>query len=329
MWHDEQALSALQDDLPEKVSSEREETSDGTPILILQTGDVEALGSAALPELDGYDAFPSFEFIHGHLRPAADEASWIDIFGNHDTWPGTYPPMRWRYRAINRERIASVPGLEGPWPDVNPFGPGPTGIPVIVARVNTVSRTLLEETLASGTVSDHPPQGLTSDDVIADLAAQLAPWSDRPAVRIAVMHHRPHPFDTTLGKELTTGWLEGGAELAERLSQLGVQLVIAGHRHKLDPSRDVEGAAPGRQPPLRPPTVQLVAESPTQDSVAPPDDETEYGEFGDLSFSRYRLRATGSTTFAVERTVLGYTEIGGTAFSQDTSATVFGELPLV
>jgi hypothetical protein len=323
MWHNEEALAALRQDLPETVLREREEAPVGTPILVLQTGDVEALGSAAPAEVDGYDAFPSFAFLHQELRTATGADFWSDIYGNHDTWPGTYPAMRWRHRAINRARIASVPGIEGPWPDLVEAGIGPTGIPVVVARVNTVSRTLLEETLASGIVCDHPPQDITRDAVIDDVAAQFAPWQGRPAVRIVALHHPPHPFETTLGQELTTGWLEGGAELAQRLSQLGVQLVIAGHRHKLDPPRDAP-EAPASQPPLRPPTVQLVAESPTQDSVRPVDDNTEYDALEGLSFCRYRLWANG-TTFAVERTIFNYSEIGGAVFSPEISATLLFE----
>lgn len=235
--------------------------------------------------------------------------------------------MRWRHRAINRRRIATIPGLEGPWPDAVAVGSSPGGIPVVVARVNTVSRTLLEETLASGRVSDHPPRGASLEAVVDELVAQLKPWTAAPALRILVLHHPPHPFGTTPGKELTTAVLEDGDVLADRLRELRVQLVVAGHRHKLDPAYDVANGQASAQPPLRRPTVQLVAESPTQDSVAPTDDETDYDELlQPNSFCRYRLWAE-DTILAVERTVFRYTDGTGT-FSPGASATVFEGISL-
>lgn len=71
MWHNEEALKTLLDELPEEVAREREETSDATPVFLLQTGDVEALGSAASLGVDGHAAFPSFAFVHQQLRPAS------------------------------------------------------------------------------------------------------------------------------------------------------------------------------------------------------------------------------------------------------------------
>jgi hypothetical protein len=329
MWHNSEALHALREDLAEQVANEQRDEPD-TPVVVLQTGDVEALGSAAPPEKFGYDAFPSFAFLHNELRDsiANGGVSWLDIFGNHDTWPGAYPPMRVRHRAINRERIATVPGLEGPWPGPVEGFQGPTGVPVVIARINTVSRSLLGETTASGAVSDHPPHGATAHDVLEDLTDQFAPWLDQRAVRIVVLHHPPHPFDATFRTQLTTGWLEDRDDLAQRLCDLHVQLVIAGHRHKLNPALGVEWIAlPWQQPPLLAPTVQLVAESPTQDTVAPTDDETEYRGMEPLSFCRYRLW-TGGTSLAVERTVFRYLD-GRGGFSPKISGTLFDGIPLV
>ena len=330
-WQNDEALKALIQDLAEQVANERRDEPEA-PVVVLQTGDVEALGSAAAPDKLDYEAFPSWAFVHNKLRAAVADAGgpWLDIFGNHGTWPGAYPPMQVRHRAINRERIATVPGLEGPWPGAVEIltGASVAAIPVAVARINTVSRTLLEETMASGAVSDHPPSGASVDDVLNDLAHQLAPWLDQRAVRIVVLHHPPHPFDATFRTELTTGWLEDRDELAQRLRELRVQLVVAGHRHKLNPALSAEWVAlPWQQPPLLAPTVQLVAESPTQDSFAPMGDETEYRDLEPRSFCRYRL-LTGGTTLAVERTVFQYSD-GRGGFSPKPSGTLFDGLPLV
>ena len=329
MWHNEEALKALAVDLPACVADARRDEP-GSPIIVLQTGDVEALGSAAPPQRAGYEAYPSFQFVHDQLRDPVVRAgaSWLDIFGNHDTWPGAYPPMRVRDRAINRERIATVPGLEGPWPELVESYQGDSGVPVIVARINTVSRTLLEETIASGAVSDHPPGGASALEVLNELSAVFAPWRDQRAVRIVVMHHPPHPFDASFQTKLTTGLLEGRDELAEVLSELRVQLVIAGHRHKLNPALEAQWVAlPWRQPPLVDPTVQLVAESATQDSIAPIEDNTAYGDFQPMSFCRYRLW-TGGDIFAVERTLFQYSD-GRPSFSGRMSGTLFDGLPLI
>lgn len=312
IWHQENALRALEAQLPAEVARERYAQPDA-PVLVLQTGDVEALGSGAPAGHTEYRAFPSFAWVHSSLR--SHEPTWIDIYGNHDTWPGTYPPTRVRERAINRRRIATVPGLKGPWPDVQRFE-GASGIPVDVARINTVSRTLLKETLASGAIGDHPPAGAGIDAVAADLRGKLRDSQAGPAVRIAVMHHPPHPFEAGWWtRELSTGKLHGAQRLAQVLGERRVQLVVAGHRHKLDPARDAKRVGQGRQPPLRPPTVQLVAESPTQEDARHESDRSAYEGLQRHSFSRYRLWTEGGGRFDVERTV----------FAFDDNASVFIE----
>ena len=333
MWHSDEALGALVAELPEQIVKEGQGQPEA-PILVLQTGDVEALGSAADPKIEGHEAFPSFGFVHRELRSRIVDAGgdWIDIFGNHDTWPGAYPPMRTRRRAISRRRIATVPGLEGPWPG---RGEEPAGadwgttvfraesdIPVVVVRVNTVSKRMLEETMASGAVTDHPPGGASAEEVLEDLAEQFAPWRDHRAVRIVVLHHPPHPFDATLKTRLTTGAFEDRERFAQLLSALRVQLVIAGHRHELNPRLGAEWvASSSTQAPLLPPTVQLVGESPTQERL--PKSKGRQPR----SFCRYRLW-TGGDSFAVERTLFRQGD-GRGGFSARRSGTLFDGIPLV
>lgn len=104
--------------------------------------------------------------------------------------------------------------------------------------------------------------------------------------------------------------------------------MVAGHRHKLNPAEEVTSATPpDAQPPLATPTVQLVAESPTQDSVPLADGDTEDADTPPRSFCRYRLWADDAR-FAVERTVFSYTDVGGATFSAESPSALFEGLPL-
>jgi hypothetical protein len=326
MWHERKALLALADTLPALIARERQEVEEGTPVIALQTGDVEALGSAAPPALVSHEAFPSFAFVQNRLRPSSGADCWLDLYGNHDTWPGAYPPMRARHAAINRARIATIPDLHGPWPELAPPLTGPTGIPVLLARLNSVSRTLLEETRATGRVSDHPPAETPLKQVLDELSALFDPWRGREAVRIVLMHHPPHAFKVEAGESLTTADLVGAQELAERLAEDHVQLVIAGHRHKLDPPLQPGPEHRPAQPPLRAPTVQLVAETPTQETVPSKGDTTSYDGVQRRSFARYRLWSD-RRTLTVQRTVFRY-ERDEDEFVERPAQTLFAGIPL-
>ena len=323
LWQNELALQRFREILPELLSHERDEAPADTPILVLQGGDVEALGSAAPKDVNSYAAFPSYQFVHEEL---VGPEPWIDIFGNHDTWPGTYPPMRWRHDVINRERVKTIPGLEGPWPGTIPKVYGETtGVPVVVVRLNTISRTILEESRASGRVNDHPPAGADLQQVLSEIESAFADWRNKRAVRILLMHHPPHLFRATNRKEFTTGQLVGKKELARCLSESRVQVVVAGHRHKLDPDEGVEGLTPEMelQPPLRSPTVQLVAESPTQDIGK---EKSRLRDATRRSFSRYRLFEDGDR-IAIHRVIFEYADEDG-AFVKQPSSAVFEDIPL-
>jgi hypothetical protein len=195
-------------------------------------------------------------------------------------------------------------------------------VPVVLARLNTVSRVLPAETRASGELNGHPFAGQDAAAVIDELAEQLLPWRDIPAVRIVLMHHPPHRPPHSGG----AGSLDGADELAEALGELCVQLVIAGHFHTLDPPRGASrGSSEGSQPPLVPPTAQLVCESPTQASVRRIEDGDEYADLVPRSFSRYRLWADTSEC-DVERVVYRYNGQG--RFIASASETVLTGLPL-
>lgn len=92
-----------------------------------------------------------------------------------------------------------------------------------------------------------------------------------------MLHHPAHDFGASRIRRFVrgraTGALVGRRELADVLTELGVSLVLAGHRHALDPA---QGSTSTGQPPLHLDTLQLVADSPTLTR-------------GGKSFSLYRL----------------------------------------
>lgn len=120
-----------------------------------------------------------------------------------------------------------------------------------------------------------------------------------------MLHHPPYFFSTRGGyagvyDHGTTGAFDGADELGSRLGKLGIHLVLAGHRHAVDPpdaQHVVAGVGiPSAQAPLAGPTVQLVANSPTQDEHVPVE----------RSFSIYRL-VMDADTLKVQRTIYATT----------------------
>jgi hypothetical protein len=322
MWHNHAALTALVGQIDQLVEAERAQSVGPTaPIVILQGGDVEALGSSAPSPLIGYDAFPSFAFVHQRLCPSDPRWGWSDIFGNHDTWPGTFPLIGWGHRDSNRDRVGTVPGVEGPWADAVELAPV-SRVPVVVARLNTVSRTLVAETFASGELSNHPYDGAACEAALDRLRAALEPWRSRAAARVLLMHHPPSAPAGSAG----AGKLADADKLAACLADLHVQLVVAGHVHELDPRRDASANPAVAQEPLVYPTMQLVAESPTQDSIHRVEDGDGYANLETRSFCRYRLWAAAEG-LDVERTVFRYVGADN-AFRAATARMVFGGLPL-
>jgi 3',5'-cyclic AMP phosphodiesterase CpdA len=177
-------------------------------------------------------------------------------------------------------------------------------------RVNTVQSGWLQNTLASGCIETdwtirsaappHYPVSQSScpfDELLA--VAHQATNPALPAIRILVMHHPPHFFNATgTPSDLKAGALNNASDLGAALAKSAVRfhLVLAGHRHELNPAIGVRLtyslASGGWQKPLPPTVVQLVAGSPTQ--LAQGTDRP--------SFSVYRLEVDANQ-LAVERTV--------------------------
>ncbi len=103
-------------------------------VLVAQTGDVEAYG--AMPE----DPYGGFAYLRNHLYPdlvAAGADDCIDIFGNHDVWPGAFPPFRSpRAHARGPANLANT-GVLPPFPRLIPVS-SPDGNSLEVVPVNSV-----------------------------------------------------------------------------------------------------------------------------------------------------------------------------------------------
>jgi hypothetical protein len=245
------------------------------PVSVFQTGDVEAFGTG----WDDSDSYPGFTALRGVARQLG--VSWFDVYGNHDAWFGTIPLPGTSLREHTRNsltRLSQVPGLDFPWQRFwsPPLQTAHPDVELEVLRVNTVSTRLVPALLARGRVLRHPPPArpTTADTeaCLADLRAAGARSSTLKVIRIAMMHHPPHPFDTSgLRGRLrasSVGALAGRAGLARVLNDTDVSLLLAGHRHALDPAMNLHGRKP-RQPPLSPNVLQLVADSPTLAGPSP------------------------------------------------------------
>lgn len=287
-YADETLWRALTDTLKYIVRTEK------VPVAVVQTGDVEAFGSG----WDGqvlYPGFAALRSVNSEVMRPGD--AWYDTYGNHDTWFGA-PPIGGTTAAQHIRNclthISHIPGLDKPWLQMwPPLASAHPSCSLQFVRINSVTPSATPAFMARGRVLRHPPPSRpTKADTQAaiDDLRQIGRPAIPTAVRIAMLHHPVHNFGEDRVKRrvksLSTGALAGRHSLANVLSELGVSLVLAGHRHALDPTRNV--ASP-TQSPLRQDTLQLVAESPTLVR-------------GDKSFSLYRLHVDDPPTkMTVER----------------------------
>jgi hypothetical protein len=256
------ALEALEESLAELRVTERGRSK--APLIVVHTGDADTIG----PQPVGRSlVFGAYEYLHDVVRPkvVADRENWVDAYGNHDVWPGTLPYRHPRQHRANFERIRQVDGLESYELPLKFSTPHP-GIQLELHRLNTVDPSAGPATMANGKVNTHPiRRGRRSVQRGLDVL-QGNCISPGATIRVLLMHHPPFPFEAGwFERNLTTGKLTGARQLGERLERsFRIHLVIAGHRHALDPKAELdrrEAAVP--QPPLPARTVQLVSESPT------------------------------------------------------------------
>lgn len=267
--HSDAALRAMLNTLDRLLSDE------GVANIVVQTGDVSTFGA-----LGRGDAarFPEWEYWQGDtinaLRGRA--TAWIDIFGNHDVWPGTLPCFAGPAikGVVATFRARHVPDRL-PWVRRVPL----SDLVVELHALNSVLCTAGDNTFAVGELIPDVlgPKGVEPPDPLVDLNSNA---SAPGAIRVLMMHHPPHHFEKPGGgserglrdADRLGAWLEG------RETGFQFQLVLAGHRHAIDPPQPAD--ANYKQPPLPAHCLQLVCGTPTQESAAAP------------SFSVYELERT-------------------------------------
>lgn len=302
--HNTEALEALRPALRDVVS---EAQGTDVPVVVVQTGDVETFGRSRDPRHVAVQGYPGFAFLRDVVWPELEGlgATCVDLYGNHDVWDGTLPMLTRQQHLLNAvARIDQVPGLQGPWPDVEHPISLANGRQLHLHRLNSVSANALHGTFACGTIGPHPPLAVlpaststSAFEELAALASAAAVVGAPPPIRVVAMHHPPHDFDPSILSwiGLATGSVQGADRLALTAEGLPIHLVLAGHRHALDPPA---GRGWEEQPPLPDRTGQLAASSPTQDhhgSSRHPN-----------SFSVYDLGDDGAGSLTVDRAVHEY-----------------------
>lgn len=272
--HDGQALTALREAITDLIENSP------TPVLVIQSGDVSTFG-ARMRNGAGI-SFPEWEFWNTErTRPRAKQPiGWIDLYGNHDIWPGTLPAAAPHKVEAARDELR-LRHHTRQIPERMPFAIGQHLVEVYT--LNTVQHHAVANTFAEGEFDfDHPdrtkprnyPDTSTSDplDHITALARRHRPADPHVQVlRLLVMHHppvffgiSPTPGISGAWKKLTSGTLRNEATLlrwlhAQDAQDIPQHLVLAGHRHLIDP-------LPGKAPsPLgSSQCIQLVCGTPTQ-----------------------------------------------------------------
>lgn len=252
----EAAVRRFERALTQALRDERRRVANG-PVALVQTGDVEALG-----------AFPTSEDFYGYdyLQTLLDklDVPAVSVYGNHDVWPGDFPLFKLRRPGQERQKevLARRTHVKGPLPP-------PTALrldtsidrDLVIVPVSSVRSERIRGGLwSNGKLSPHPPDG--PDPHIALVNLGLRPQD----LNIIVQHHPVHTFPRSPAslKPSWIGELDDNQRVANTYSRTNIALVLAGHRHELDPPYNMS-VNPGRsaQLPLGSRTSQLVALSAT------------------------------------------------------------------
>lgn len=302
------------DRLIDAVGTESSLVQDGGPVVVVQTGDVEGVGS--YPDRSTFDGFT---WLEESVSPAT-AVPWVSVFGNHDLWPGSFPGFRFGARNVDAQKrlLAANTNIVGPLPPEAPLRfPTASGPTIAIAPVNSVSSGFLPgHVFARGRLSPHPPG---RQDAVKDLAAIRWESDD---LRIVALHHPVHFFGSSAPERFP--WpkrLAKADAVADALSESGVQLVLAGHRHKLDPGFQARLPVDDElQPPLRRPTFQLTAVSPT---VGGSDERERIPRMG---LCVYRIQLHESADFvSVDRHIY---LVGGGTRSPTVERSIVRQIPL-
>ncbi len=257
---DHDVVAGLAEQLSAAVLLERESVDDHGPVVLVHTGDVEAFGARR-----GAGRFSGFDHLAGVVAEAGSDG-FVAVYGNHDVWPGSVallglngPGHDTQKRTIDRQT-----SMIGELPPSQPIRfPTVHGNALAFVPINSVfSHPIRGGLLANGRVSPHPPDA-------GDAIERLRRMHLRPDdLNIAVLHHPLHGArPVTLRDRAGVGRLEQAGVVADELGRLGIDLVLSGHHHRLDPpfGQRVDAGA-GMQQPLPAMVAQLVALSPTMHS---------------------------------------------------------------
>jgi 3',5'-cyclic AMP phosphodiesterase CpdA len=258
--HSDAALEAMLATLDELLS-------EPIPQVVIQTGDVSTFGALT----SGDDVrFPEWQYWRDRVRSQRERHTrcWIDLFGNHDVWPGTLP----LFDPTCIERVVQVLRDQF-FPDQMPIVHriALESFVLKLYAVNSVLHGPIENTKAAGELHPDVVDMTTPfEGAVEPLAALTTCLGETEGtgarvIRGLLMHHPPHHF-VKPGIDSSEGGLRNAAHLGECLETYPVELVLAGHRHFVHPPRELK--QPPAQAPLPPRTLQLVCGSPTQESTA-------------------------------------------------------------
>lgn len=244
--HSEKALGALVEFLPILIDeySRRDET-----VLVVHTGDLEAFGYQRDP---AHPSFPGHSYYQEAIVGPLDVPA-TGVFGNHDIWPG-HPLGTVRTTARQLLKRFDYENGEPNRVDV------PAGVDLL--RLNSVTFGWLQAAGARGDVNSGPDSTDDAQQTLTKLRSSVRPESD---LRVLATHHPPADFVGGIQASLV-GALNGRDELATSLDDATIQVVLAGHRHKMDPPPHAEKSP---RPPLPDSSLQLCAASATVDSSKP------------------------------------------------------------
>lgn len=280
--HSRSALSALWKSLDDIIQNKKKSEL----LLMVQSGDVEAYGYSG----DIQNAYPSFDYWENQKNQNSSNVDrFIDIYGNHDIWPQLVPignPIQVK-KAVDLLRNRNE--FNKALPDCNIIHLNNYRLEIY--RLNTICCAWPLNTLAVGKIQpDYPiregiinkyPASSTIDPIkeLVELSInEVKKNPDEPAVRVIVMHHPPHYFQSTIWDELSGGRLLNRRDLTSTLSTHKFHLILGGHRHITDPPQNVNFPKSDQsQKPLPFHTVQLSAGSATQKVSVPNSERPSFG----------------------------------------------------
>jgi hypothetical protein len=338
--HDPDYLFAFRDALATVCGANH-----GTPLILVQSGDLEAYGGIRSPR--GRIDFNGVLFwrarrdeIRKQVAPFAVHT--VDLFGNHDVWPGTLPAAGIPWIDATEAALRDLPEFQRPMPDCTPIAVG--GVRIEFYRVNTVRSGPVANTLAKGRIeTDYPirvrgsptayPTSGTTDPIVE--LRELADTGGRSnVIRVLVMHHPPHAFPPRgNSRHIWEGQLESTPQFVSLLQSRRFHFILSGHRHLVHPIDDPRDPActplspharMSVQPPLPPMTVQLVAGSPTQ----PVDNGNEAPSLS--VYSLYASSGSASPVLKLDRVVYAIKDPvdADPEFSPRPAETIVEGLPL-